>query len=119
MSLDKSLRSRATLARHRNVLDRAERIDVLKADDRWEEGRSPFGLPKVAHRKAKVGKKGAEKPTEEAAAAAGEAPKAAEDPKKADAGKKADAAKKPEGKKPEAKKPDAKKPEAKKDDKKK
>jgi small basic protein (TIGR04137 family) len=107
MSLDKSLRSRASLARHRNVLNRAERIDVLKADDRWEAGRGPFGLPKVSHRKAKVGKKGAEKPTGEAAAGA-EAAKPGEEAKKGDAAKK-----------PEGKKPDAKKPEAKKDDKKK
>ncbi len=57
MSLDKSLKSRTTLARHRNVLKRAERIEILKQDDRWEEGQSPIGLPKVANRKAKVGKK--------------------------------------------------------------
>lgn len=105
MSLDKSLRSRATLTRHRNVLNRAERIDLLKQDERWEEGRDPFGLPKVAHRKAKVGKKGAEKPTAEGAAEA---------PKEAEAGKAADAGKKTEAKKTDAKKPEAKKPEAKK-----
>ncbi|MCP4590823.1 MAG: small basic protein [bacterium] len=57
MSLDKSLRSRASLARHRNVLKRAERIEALKSDDRWEEDQSPVGLPKIANRKAKVGKK--------------------------------------------------------------
>ena len=57
MSLDKSLKSKASLSRHRNVLGRAERIDVLKEDDRWDEGQSPVGLPKVSHRKAKVGKK--------------------------------------------------------------
>ncbi len=57
MSLDKSLKSRASLARHRNVLKRAERVEVLKGEDRWEEGQSPIGLPKVANRKARVGKK--------------------------------------------------------------
>ena len=60
MSLDKSLKSQASLARHRNVLKRAERIEILKQEDRWEEGQSPIGLPKVANRKAKVGKKGKE-----------------------------------------------------------
>jgi len=57
MSLDKSLKTKATLERHRNVLSRAERIDKLKDADRWEQGRSPFGLPKVAHRKAAIGGK--------------------------------------------------------------
>jgi len=57
MSLDKSLKTKATLERHRNVLSRAERIDKLKDAERWEQGRSPFGLPKVAHRKAAIGGK--------------------------------------------------------------
>ena len=47
MSIDKSLRRKNTLARARNVLKREERIKVLKDDERWPEGRSPFGLPKV------------------------------------------------------------------------
>lgn len=57
MSLDKSLKSRASLVRHRNVLNRVERIETLKNEDRWEEGQSPLGLPKVANRKTKVSKK--------------------------------------------------------------
>jgi small basic protein (TIGR04137 family) len=57
MSLDKSLKTKAALVRHRNVLSRAERIAQLREEARWEEGRSPFGLPKVAHRKAAVGGK--------------------------------------------------------------
>lgn len=57
MSLDKSLKSKASLARHRNVLSRAERIERLQAEERWEEGQAPINLPKVANRKAKVGKK--------------------------------------------------------------
>jgi|WetSurMetagenome_2_1015567.scaffolds.fasta_scaffold164260_3 small basic protein (TIGR04137 family) len=68
MSVDKSLKTKASLIRHRNVLKRVERIEALKRDDRWEEGRSPLGLPKIANRKAKVGKKG----KDEKAAAAGE-----------------------------------------------
>ena len=57
MSMDKSLKSKNLLQRHRNVLTRAERIDVLKETDRWEEDSTAIGLPKVAHRKAPVGKK--------------------------------------------------------------
>ena len=51
MSLDKSLKSQGALARHRNVLSRAERVEALKEEERWPEGRTVFGLPKVAHRK--------------------------------------------------------------------
>ena len=57
MSMDKSLKSRNTLVRHRNVLTRAERIEYLKETGCWTEDSTPTGLPKVAHRKAAVGKK--------------------------------------------------------------
>jgi small basic protein (TIGR04137 family) len=57
MSLDKSLKSKGTLVRHRNVLTRAERVNILKEEGRWQEGDAVFGLNKVAHRKAKVGGK--------------------------------------------------------------
>jgi len=79
MSTDKSLRSKSTLERHRNVLNRHERIVHLKDVGRWSEDGRPFGLPKVAHRKAAVGKKdkAAKKPEGEAAAAGAEAAPAA------------------------------------------
>lgn len=51
MSLDKSLRSHGALARHRNVLSRAERIVMLKDAGKWDDEKDVFGLPKVAHRK--------------------------------------------------------------------
>ena len=57
MSRDKSLKSKGSLARHRNVLTRAERITTLQETGRWAEGATAVGLPKVAHRKASVGKK--------------------------------------------------------------
>jgi small basic protein (TIGR04137 family) len=57
MSLDKSLKTAANLSRHRNVLRRHERIEVLKDEERWTEGQDPVGLPKVAHRKVAVGGK--------------------------------------------------------------
>ena len=51
MSLDRSLRQKNALIRHRNVLKRDERIVMLKEQEKWEDGRSMFGLPKVSHRK--------------------------------------------------------------------
>jgi len=65
MSLDKSLKSANTLRRHRNVLKRAERIVHLQELGGWDEGRSPFGLPKIVHRKV-VSKKSKSKKVEAA-----------------------------------------------------
>lgn len=79
MSLDKSLKGRNMLVRHRNVLTRAERIERLKELERWTDESSPLGLPKVVNRKVSVGKKAKEKKTEEeGAAAATETPAATE-----------------------------------------
>ena len=70
MSLDRSLKTSGSLARHRNVLTRAERIKVLADEERWTDGDPVFGLPKVVHRKVTVGGKAKkEKKAEEAAAA--------------------------------------------------
>ena len=52
MSLDRSLKIKGALTRHRNVLTRAERIDKLKDEEKWSEGDRLTGLPKVAHRKS-------------------------------------------------------------------
>lgn len=82
MSIDRSLRRKSSLERHRNVLSRAERVAFLQERELWQESSSPIGLPKIAHRKPKAGKKKAAK-TEAAAegapaegAAAPAAPKA-------------------------------------------
>ena len=56
MSIDRSLKLKDALVRHRNVLTRAERIDRLKDEDKWEDGSSVMGLPKVSHRKARAKK---------------------------------------------------------------
>ncbi len=74
MSIDKSLKTSGALAEHRNVLKRAERIEILKDEDRWPEDSSPFGLIKVAHRKSKVGGKGKKKIEDAAAEGEGEKP---------------------------------------------
>ena len=68
MSIDPSLKIKNALTRHRNVLTRAERIEMLKEEERWSEGDSLLGLPKVAHRKSHAGRKGAETPDKEVAA---------------------------------------------------
>jgi len=64
MSVDRSLKVKDALVRHRNVLTRAERIEVLKEEERWADGQSVLGLPKVAHRKSSSGKKSKGAPTE-------------------------------------------------------
>ena len=79
MSIDRTLKVKGALSRHRNVLSRAERIGQLKDEERWADGSSAFALPKVAHRKSHAGRKAKEAPAKEAApetAAAIEAPAA-------------------------------------------
>src|SRR5260370_2705039 len=104
MSIDKSLRRKNSLERARNVLTRDERIKVLQKEESWQEGRSPFGLPKVRVHRIVVRKikkaKEEEKPEGEvgAEAAAGAAAPAAP------------AGKTPAGKTPAGKTPAAKAP---------
>lgn len=70
MTIHKSLVTRGKLAQHRNVLTRAERVKFLLEDERWKDGDSIFGLPKVRHIKMKARKK-TKKVAEEAAAVEG------------------------------------------------
>lgn len=67
MSIDKSLRRKNSLARTRNVLTRAERIETMKKEERWADGRSPYGLPKTKVLKIVVKKAKKEKKEEEGA----------------------------------------------------
>lgn len=78
MSIDKSLKRKNQLARARNVLTRGERIKVMQNEERWQDGRSPFGLPKVRVLKVAVKKKGKakEEKAEEGAEGAAAAPAA-------------------------------------------
>jgi small basic protein (TIGR04137 family) len=94
--MDKSLKVRTGMARAKSVLNRADRIQRLKAADRWQEGDSPFGLAKVRVYKLAMKKKKKKKEEEEGAEGAAAAPAA--DAGKKDAGKK-DAGKKDAGKK--------------------
>src|SRR5580692_9459245 len=78
MSLDPSLKSANALIRHRNVLTRDERLTKLKEEEKWREGMSVFGLPKVAHRKQALAKaEKAEVAADGTTPAAGAAPAAA------------------------------------------
>ena len=75
MTLDKSLKVNRSLVRARNVLTRAERLEKLIATDRWQEGDSGFGLPKVRGLKVSLRRKKKAKVEEgegDAAAAEGE-----------------------------------------------
>ncbi|MDO4550628.1 MAG: small basic protein [Planctomycetia bacterium] len=65
MTIDKSLKVRSALVRARSVLSRAERIEKLKAADRWTEEESPLGLAKVRVYKLQMKKKKKEKKEEE------------------------------------------------------
>jgi small basic protein (TIGR04137 family) len=70
VTIDKSLRVRRGATRNRSVLTRVERIMRLRQADRWNEGDSPLGLPKVRVRKLTMKKKKKKKEEEEGAAAA-------------------------------------------------
>jgi small basic protein (TIGR04137 family) len=76
MSIDKSLRRKNSLQRARNVLTRGERIKVMLDEERWQENRSPYGLPKTKVVKVVI-KKAKKAKEEEAAPAEGEAAAAA------------------------------------------
>lgn len=83
MTMDKSLKVRRGMIRSRSVLTRAERINRLKASDRWQDGEtSPYGLPKVRVYKLSMKKKKKKEEEEGAAAApaAGAKPAAAAKP---------------------------------------
>jgi small basic protein (TIGR04137 family) len=78
MTIDKSLRVKAGAISNRNVLTRAERIAKLKESERWKEGDTVLGLPKVRVLKLalKKKKKAAKAEEEGAEGAAGATPAA-------------------------------------------
>lgn len=77
MTMDKSLKVRTDMVRARSVLSRAERIERLKSSDRWKDGDSPMGLPKVRVYKLALKKKKKKAKEEEGAEGAVAAPGAA------------------------------------------
>jgi len=70
VTIDRSLKGKGRLARARGVLSRDERIAKMREEDRWMDGRSPFGLPKIRVAKAAAGKKKKVKDAAEGDAAA-------------------------------------------------
>ncbi len=86
MTMDKSLKVHLGLVRSRSVLTRGERIERLKASDKWKDGDCPLGLPKVRVYKISMKKKKKKKEEETAegapAAAATAAAATAEKKKK-------------------------------------
>ena len=71
MTIDKSLKIRRGGASNRSVLTRIERLEKLKETDRWQEGDSVFGLPKVRVRKLQMKKKKKKKEEESEEEASG------------------------------------------------
>lgn len=86
MSIDRSLKAKGALTRHRNVLTRTERVERLKKEEKWLEGDSLWGLPKVANRKSHAGKKAAKAEAKEGVVTEAAAAPAAEQAGKAPAG---------------------------------
>jgi small basic protein (TIGR04137 family) len=77
MSLDRSLKGKSGLERHRNVLRRAERVVMLEENEKWNEGKSSvFSLVKVGHRKQVQAKKAPKAEAGATAAVPGAAPAA-------------------------------------------
>ena len=114
MSQHPSLRSGEKSAKFRSVLKRYERIKKLKEKEKWEEGESVYGLPKLKIVKFKVKKEKAAPAAEGEAALEGAAPDA---PKTgAPAGEKGG---KPQGAKSQSPAPAEKKASPKKEEKKK
>jgi len=84
MSIHRSLKSRNAHARQRSVLTRGERLAALAEQEKWQEGETVFGLPKVKVARVRTKKKKEKKEEEgvaegvaegEAAAPEAEAPK--------------------------------------------
>ncbi|MCP3692860.1 MAG: small basic protein [Planctomycetaceae bacterium] len=73
MTIDRSLRVRKGMLSNRNVLKRAERLEKLKETERWQEGDSIFGLPKVKIQKVALKRKKKVKKIDEGDEAATEA----------------------------------------------
>ena len=82
MSQHPSLKSSNKTIQHRSVLKRFEKIKVLKDKDKWTDGNSAFGLPKVKTLRFKIKKEKAAPAAEETAAGSEEKkePSAAKEP---------------------------------------
>ena len=66
MTIDKSLKVRKGLMKNRSVMSRVERLEKLIAMEKWQEGDSVLGLPKVRVLKLTLKKKKKVKKEDEA-----------------------------------------------------
>jgi small basic protein (TIGR04137 family) len=57
MTIDKSLKVKAGMIKVRNVMTRGERLEKLKQAEKFPDGTSPLGLPKVRVVKLSLKKK--------------------------------------------------------------
>ena len=71
MTIDKSLKVKAGMIKVRNVMTRGERLAKLKEMERFPDGASPLGLPKVRVQKLSLKKKKKVKKEEEGTTAGG------------------------------------------------
>ncbi len=69
MSIHSSLRASGS-NKHRSVLKRYERLQVLRDKNLWSDEKSPLGIPKVKMQRLKVKKEKAAAPEAAAGAAA-------------------------------------------------
>ena len=107
MSQHPSLRSKRRGVKFRSVLKRFERLLHLKEKEKWDEGKSIFGLPKEKIVRFKIKKEKAA-PEEAAAEGTPEAAAAGVEAKEAGAGKEAKAGKEPKEAAPKAAKKEGK-----------
>jgi len=70
MSQHSSLRLGKKSKQHRSVLTRAEKIKKLKEEDKWQDRKSVFGLPKIKILRFKIKKEKAAPAAEESAVTA-------------------------------------------------
>lgn len=75
MSIDKSLKRKGGMSRVRCVMKRSERILKMMEDGKWQDGTSPFGLPKTRVVKVALKKKPKKEAAEGDAAAPADAAK--------------------------------------------
>ena len=62
MSIDKSLKKASSMARTRNVLNRAERMALLQEDEKWTPALGVYNLPKTKYRRLAPGQSGPKRP---------------------------------------------------------
>ena len=76
MTIHKSLKASDVLKRQRNVMSRWERIQTMREGDKWDDGRSVYGIPKTRIQVQRKRVKAKKETTEEGEEKGKAAPKA-------------------------------------------